>query len=75
MMSLRKLAAALTALSLAAVPAAARPAPAPSPAPEQAEGSALRGDTNPAYYILPLLIVIALLVAALRGDEEPPTSP
>ncbi|MEA3016471.1 MAG: hypothetical protein QOI38_1193 [Sphingomonadales bacterium] len=74
-MSLTKLAAALATVSLAAAPAAARPAPPPAPAPEQAEGSALRGDTNPAYYILPLLIVIALLVAALRGEEEAPTSP
>jgi hypothetical protein len=74
-MSLTKLAAGLAILSLATAPAVARPAQPPAPVPEQAEGSALRGDTNPAYYILPLLIVIALLVAALRGEEEPPTSP
>ncbi|HYG30033.1 MAG TPA: hypothetical protein VD887_07445 [Allosphingosinicella sp.] len=71
-----KLAAALAAFSLAAAPAVARPAPPPQPAGEQAEGSTLRGDTNPAYYILPVLILIALLIAMLRGEDgETPISP
>jgi len=75
-MPLSKLAAALAALSLPAAPAAAQPAPPPVPAPEQAEGSALGGDTDPAYFILPILILIALLIAVLRGeDDDPPISP
>lgn len=75
-MPFKTLAAALAALSLAAAPAVAQTAPPPVPASEEAEGSALRGDSNPAYYILPILIVIALLIAMLRGDDgEPPVSP
>lgn len=75
-MPFKKLTAPLAALSLAAAPAVAQAAPSPLPQPEQAEGSALRGDSNPAYYILPILIVIALLIAMLRGDDgEPPVSP
>lgn len=75
-MSLKKLPAALAALSLAAAPAIAGATPPPTPSTEEAEGSTLRGDSNPAYYILPVLIVIALLIAMLRGEgDEPPLSP
>jgi hypothetical protein len=64
----QKILAALAAASLAAAPVAAQPAPAP--APETVEGSALRGEPK-AYYILPVLVLIALLVAVLKGEEGP----
>ena len=59
-------AAALAAAQAAAATAA--PAP-PAPASERVEGSALRRDA--AIYVLPLLVVIALLIAILAGEEEP----
>lgn len=62
--------AALAALSLAAAPVAAQPAPAADPAPEQAQGSTLRGEAV-GYVLLPLLVLLVVLVAALKGDEEP----
>ena len=71
-MAARTFVACVVAAALAAAPAAAAPA-APLPAPERAAGSELRGD--PAIYVLPLLIVIALLIAILAGEEDPRTSP
>ena len=67
-MPARKILAALAAASLAAAPAAAQPAP--QPATESVEGSELRGESK-AYYILPVLVLIALLVAVLKGEEGP----
>jgi hypothetical protein len=61
------------AASLCAAPAAAAPSPAPAPAAETVDGSALHG-IDPAYWILPLLIVIALLIAIL-ASEEPNSKP
>jgi hypothetical protein len=73
-MAASKLTALLASLSLAAAPAAAAPSPEPlEPAPETAKGSELRGRT--AYYILPVLVVIALLIAILAGEDEGPESP
>lgn len=67
----RRFLAFIAAAALSAGPLAA--APVPAPAPENVEGSALRG-VEAAYWILPLLIVIALLIAILAGDE-PNTQP
>ena len=60
-------------LALAAAPAVA--APTVAPATEQVEGSELRGRSI--YWALPLLIVIALLIAILAGDDDDtqPASP
>jgi hypothetical protein len=71
---MKHLTAALAALALAAAPAAAAPAPAPAlqPAPESIEGSELNGSV---YWILPALIVIALLIAILAGGDDQPESP
>ena len=73
----RKFLAFVAATSLCGAPAAAAPvaAPgaAPAPSPEAVDGSALRGG-NAAYWGLPLLIVIALLIAILASDE-PNTKP
>ena len=66
--------AALAAFSLAAAPAAAQPRRAPEPAPEQVQGSELRGGGS-AYVVLPILVVIALLIALLSGEDEGPESP
>ena len=67
---MKKTAAVLSAFALAAAPATAAPrAPALQPAGEQAEGSAMRGGA--VYWLLPALIVLALLIAILAGDEEP----
>lgn len=64
----QKMLAALAAASLAAAPLAAQPAP--QPAPETVAGSELRGESK-AYYILPVLVLIALLIAVMKGEEEP----
>jgi len=73
-MAASKLTALLASLSVAAAPAAiAAPAAPLEPAPETAEGSELRGRT--AYFILPVLVVIALLIAILAGEDEGPESP
>jgi hypothetical protein len=70
---MKQMLAALAALTLAAAPAAAAPQPI-EPASESAEGSGLRGGV---YWVLPVLIVIALLIAILAGgdDEAEPLSP
>ena len=62
----RKPFAAFAALALAAAPVAATPPPAP----ERVEGSEIRGGTA-AYVLLPIVIVIALLIAITKGDGEP----
>jgi hypothetical protein len=68
-MLVRKMTAALAALALAAAPAgAAAQVPAPEPAAETVEGSEMRGAS---YWIVPALVVIAILIAILAGEEEP----
>jgi hypothetical protein len=70
-----RIAAAFAALLLAAAPAAAQAQPpALDPASETAEGSEFRSGI---YWVLPALIVIALLIAILAGDggDEQPASP
>lgn len=72
---MNRIAAAFAALSLAAAPALAQSQPpALDPAPETAEGSTLRSGI---YWVLPALIVVALLIAILAGDggDEQPASP
>ena len=67
---MNKTAAALAAFALAAAPAAAAPRPpALEPAGEHSEGSEMRGGS--VYWLLPALIVIALLIAILAGGDEP----
>lgn len=69
-MSAKRLVSLLAAASLASAPAAARPSAAPvEPAPERAQGSALRGGA--AIYVLPLLVVLAILFALAKEKEEP----
>lgn len=71
---MNRTAAAFAAFALAAAPAAAAPRPpALEPAGEQAQGSAVRGGT--VYWLLPALIVLALLIAILAGGDETPRSP
>ena len=71
---MKKTAAALAALALAAAPAAAAPrAPDLEPAGERAEGSAMHDGA--VYWLLPALIVVALLIAILAGEDEEPRSP
>jgi hypothetical protein len=71
---MKKTAAAFAAFALAAAPAAAAsPMPAIEPAGEHAEGNAVRGGT--VYWLLPALIVLALLIAILAGGDEAPKSP
>ncbi|HEX8644000.1 MAG TPA: hypothetical protein VF702_08830 [Allosphingosinicella sp.] len=71
---MNKTAAALAAFALAAAPASAAPrGPALEPAGERIEGSAMRGGS--VYWLLPALIVLALLIAILAGDEDAPKSP
>lgn len=72
-MRARPLFACAAAIVMAVAPAAA--APPPAPAAEAVEGSGLRSDA--ALYVLPLLIVIALLIAILAGEdgEAAPASP
>lgn len=68
---MNKAAAALAALSLlAAAPATAQAprAPAPEPDSEQVEGSAVRGGV---YWLLPVLVIVALLTGILAGGDEP----
>jgi hypothetical protein len=67
-MPVRKILAAVAAASLAAAPAAARQAP--QPALETVQGSELRGE-NAAYFILPILVLLAILFAVLKGEEGP----
>ncbi|HEX8193437.1 MAG TPA: hypothetical protein VF552_11115 [Allosphingosinicella sp.] len=72
---MKPIATALAALALAAAPTAASAAPQPiEPASESADGSALRGG---AIWILPALILVALLIAILAGEggDEMPASP
>jgi hypothetical protein len=57
--------AALAALALAAAPAAAAPPPL-TPASEHIEGSELHGAV---YWLLPVLVIVALLVAISAGDD------
>jgi hypothetical protein len=60
--------AALAALALAAAPAAAAAAPPPlAPASEHIEGSELRGAV---YWLLPVLVIVALLIAMSAGDDS-----
>jgi len=75
MMSLApRLTGALAAFALAAAPAAAAPAPL-APASEQVQGSELHGR-GPVYWLLPALIIVALLIAITRGEDSgPPASP
>ncbi len=74
-MSFKSLVGLIAAAALAASPAAAQTSPGPvEPAPEQVEGSALRSGA--AIYVLPLLVVLALLLALVKEKEtEPPVSP
>jgi hypothetical protein len=67
---LRRFLAFVAAATLIAAPAAAAPAPAPARA--SVEGSAIRG-VDTAYWILPALIVLALLVAILAKDQPKAT--
>jgi len=69
-MSFKSLVALLAAASLAASPAAAQPAPAAAePAPEHVQGSALRSGAE--IYILPLIVLLAVLLAMVKDKEEP----
>jgi hypothetical protein len=69
-MSFKSLVGLIAAASLAASPAAAQPAPAAAePAPEHVQGSALRSDA--AVYVLPLLVLLAILLALVKEKEEP----
>jgi hypothetical protein len=71
---MNRIAAALAALSLTAAPAAARQS-AIEPAPETTGGSELRSGAT--YWIVPALVLVALLIAILAGEEDadPPKSP
>ena len=70
---MKRLTATLAALALtAAAPAAAAPQPL-EPAPETVEGSELEGAV---YWLLPVLVLIALIIAMTAGDDEAtPASP
>jgi hypothetical protein len=72
---MKHLTAAIAALALAAAPAAAAPQPI-APAPEHVEGSELNGG-NAVYYILPVLIIAAILLAMTAGgdNDAKPASP
>lgn len=69
--------AAFAALALVAAPAAAAPQPI-APASETVEGSELRGRSA-VYWVLPALIIVALLLAMTAGDgsnaQPQPASP
>jgi hypothetical protein len=68
-----RLIALIAAAALAAAPAAAATAaPLPEPAPETADGSGMRGAV---VYVLPLLVLIALLIAMTNGGDDAPASP
>jgi hypothetical protein len=67
--SIHLLAAAALAGSSIAASAARAPVAPVAPAAQTVEGSELR--RSPAIFILPLLVVIALLVAMLNEDEAP----
>ncbi|HEY0012351.1 MAG TPA: hypothetical protein VGB79_05805 [Allosphingosinicella sp.] len=70
---MKQMIAAFAALALAAAPAAAAPQPL-QPAPERIEGSELSGGV---YWLLPVLVIIALLIAIGAGEdgEATPLSP
>lgn len=75
---MRKLLAAVAALSLAAAPVAAQPPQGSEPTSQQQDdddsGGGLDGEVW-GYLALPALIVAILLVAVLNGEGEDPVSP
>lgn len=73
---MRKLLAAIASLSLAASPAAAQP-PQDTGAQQnedEADGGNMKGELW-GYLALPAIIVVILLIAVLRGEDEDSISP
>lgn len=69
-MTFKSLVGLIAAASLAASPAPAQTAPAAAePAPEHVHGSALRSGAE--IYVLPLLVLLAILLALVKEKEEP----
>ena len=62
-----KFLAAVAAATLSAAPVAAQPSETAGPRAERNDGNGL----DVAYFVLPLLVLIALLVAITKDDEGP----
>ena len=75
---MRKLIAAVVSLSLAAAPATAQPPQGAAPTAQDGAdadgGGNMKGELW-GYLALPALIVVILLIAVLRGEDEDPISP